>query len=124
MGPLTKGDPSSVTIVSARPRITEYVDGAVVRVLVCHDGAVGAVRGDIERYCSPVEPAFGATMQTGLGAGDALVVHVRSPAPGVVRVEGVEVTYTSGWQRGTQIAGGTFEATFGRQTVEEHLRDR
>ena len=40
---------------------------------------------------------------------------------GVVVVDGIEVTYSTGWQRGTQATGVLYRARFGTKTVREHL---
>jgi hypothetical protein len=38
-----------------------------------------------------------------------LVVEVRLAPSGQVSIQGLEVTYSHGWQRGTQVIGGDVE---------------
>ncbi len=115
-------DPSDVTIHAVEPQL---ISGkATVDVLVCHLGpespGLGAGRGrDLARFCTDREPAEGARMTRD----DQLLLRVRSDAPGRVVVRGIEVTYSHGWRRGTQLTGQTARVEFGTETLREHVAD-
>lgn len=113
-------DTDSLLVHAARARVHRG-DGATVRVLVCRhrpgDDALGTVRGRLDHWCAAVEEPS----ETRLGSHDQLVVTVTADKPGVVVVDGIEVTYSTGWQRGTQATGVLYRARFGTKTVREHL---
>ncbi|PSL01090.1 hypothetical protein CLV30_11525 [Haloactinopolyspora alba] len=107
--PQQVGD-GTVTVHSAQPRIVKAADGTEVDVLACHDGSFGTARGrdSLDEYCMSHGEVAGAR----LDEGDSLVVAVRSDEPQRVVVDGVDVTYSYGWQRGTQTTGLTAVVTF------------
>jgi hypothetical protein len=49
------------------------------------------------------------------------LVVVTSDEPSVVVVDGIEVTYSAVWQRGSRATGVLYRARFGTMTVREHL---
>ena len=113
-------DTKSLLVHAARARVNRG-DGATVRVLVCRhrpgDDVLGVVRGRLDHWCTSVaEPS-----ETRLGSHDQLVVAVTADKPGPVVVDGIEVTYSAGWQRGTQATGVHYRARFGTMTVREHM---
>lgn len=114
-------DPGVLTLHSIEPRVTE--GDAEVDVVVCRPspaaGGIGTARGDraLDRFCQSHRAADGAQMVPG----DDLIVRVRSQEPGRVVVEGIEVTYSHGWRRGSQVIGLTTKATFGTESWREHL---
>ncbi len=112
-------DPPELTIHAVEPQL--FSGNATVDVLVCHYGpkstGLGAGRDrDLTRHCADREPAEGARMTRD----DQLLLRVRSDEPGRVVVRGVEVTYSHGWRRGTQLTGQTARVEFGTETVREH----
>lgn len=106
-------DDRILTVHSVTPRVRSAPPGTTVRVMACRDGAVGAVRGSLSRFCARVWPAEGAHLRPGT-AGDWLVAVIRSSRPGRVVVDGVEVSYSHGWQRGSQVTGPRIVANFKR----------
>lgn len=114
-------DPTVLTVHSAEPQITEG-DARVV-VVVCHPrprvGGIGAVRRvrGLNRFCESHEAADSAR----IGPGDDLILRLHSEEAGRVVVEGIKLTYSHGWRRGSQVTGLTTKATFGIETVREHL---
>ncbi len=108
----SQGPRHTITLQSATPRVSTAPDGATVELLVCHDGGVGAARGRLEQYCSSVEPVAGTPFDVGGRSNDQIVVQIHSEQRGKVVVNGVELSYTSGWQHGTEITGLNAVATF------------
>lgn len=109
----SEGERHTITLKSATPQVSGAPEGATVELLVCHDGGVGAARGSLEPYCSTVEPAVaGAQFDVGERSNDQIVVKICSQQPGRVVVNGVELSYTSGWQHGSEITGLNAVATF------------
>lgn len=116
------GDPGGVTVHDVEPQVVE--GDATVEAFLCRrsagDGALGAARGEVAaRYCESQRTPAGARM----GATDDLVLRIHATEPGKVVVEGVEITYSHGWRRGSQVTGMTVVVEFGTMTVEEHLAD-
>jgi hypothetical protein len=110
-------EPVTVTLRSVEP-LAVRDDGATMAAYVCHFPAhrtshVGAVRGPLEKACPGHEPAEGASMRLGPDSPDQLVLAIASDDPARVRLRGVEVTYTRGWQTGRQRIGPTIVAVFG-----------
>lgn len=110
--------PAELTVHSVEPRVTE--GDAEVDVVVCHTGpgggGIGTARGGgLERFCESHEAAAGAQ----LGPDDQLILQVRSEKPGKVVVEGVTVTYSHGWRRGSQVTGVTATVEFGTKSVRK-----
>jgi hypothetical protein len=113
-------DPSFLTVHSAEPQVTE--GNLPVEVLVCHrwpgSVGIGSVWADqIDKYCETFEPAEGARMD----AGDQLIYRVGSDEPGSIVIEGVKVTYSHGWRRGSEITGPTVEVGFVAGMVREEV---
>jgi hypothetical protein len=104
-------DDRILSVRSVTPRVLSAPPGTTVRVVACRDGAVGAVRGSLSRYCTRVRSAEGAHLRPG-AEGDWLVAVIRSSKPGRVVVDGVEVGYSYGWQRGSQVTGPRIVVSF------------
>jgi len=118
-GPFRHIKPGSVTLHSVEPQI---VSGqADVDVLVCHrkGGAtgIGAVSGSVDDFCESTTDPDEVTLRPL----DQLILKVHSDKPVHIVVNGIKVTYSSGWQRGSQVTGMTADLTFGTETVSEHL---
>ena len=85
------------------------VDGevAVVRPLVCRDGAVSETT-EPETFCSSLDEPEGATVEPG----DGLVLEILEDQEGEATIQPVEISYRDGLQWGTQPVGPTVEASF------------
>lgn len=103
-------DGGPVTVHAVEPRVTEGSDAAKVEVLACLGGATIAARSweSLDENCMSHGDAVGAR----LDPGDLLILAVSSDEPQRVVVEGVKLTYSYGWQRGTQVTGMTADVTF------------
>lgn len=114
-------DPAVLELRSVEPQIA--TGDAEVDVLVCRPrpgaGGIGTARGvgALNRFCQSHE----AAEDTQFAPGDDLILRVHSEEPGRVVVEGIKVTYSHGWRRGSQVTGVTAKATFGTETAREHL---
>ncbi len=88
------------SIISARPRVQVFGE-AQAEVLLCEGAQIGIVYGtDVEPPCSPIGFQGAAT------SGDQVVLRVTPESPGaVVVVDGIDLTYTTGLQRGTEHTG-------------------
>jgi hypothetical protein len=102
-----------VSIHSARANVVSDSAGARIRFFVCtleenaEVGSIGAYRGsEIYDDCSSLVPAEGATMELNADPKQQLVMAVALTNTGRVHVEGVDLDYSHGWQRGTQRIGG------------------
>lgn len=70
-------------------------------------GALGTgSQADVDEFCSTLTPADGATLSLGR---EQLLLEVTPTRQGVVKIHGLDVTYTHGWQHGTQRIGGDVE---------------
>jgi hypothetical protein len=106
----------SVRLVSARPRVRENSANADISVLLCYPTAsqIYHATGNLDGLCKPAVPVEGQTMQATPNAktwarAPNLIVLVKPRQAGTVRVDGVEVTYRAGLQRGTQSTGRNLE---------------
>jgi hypothetical protein len=130
-GRLTAGEPVSygmshvkvtsragVTVDKVMPNVVENSARATVTVQVCTpdvrsgNGAIGSTP-DARRECSRLVPAQGAVMHVSGRAPDQLLVTVTGMVPGVVRIEGLHVSYTHGWHRGNQDVGADVRLVVG-----------
>jgi hypothetical protein len=113
-------NPDVLTLHAAEPQVAE--GKATVDVVVCHTGSergdrLGAARGRVDRYCKPHEVPEGARVSPD----DYLILRVRSDEPGDVVVDGLKLTYSHGWRRGSEETGSTVEVKFGTESVSENL---
>lgn len=117
--PQRKLELDTVTIHSVEPQVIK--GNATIDVVACGTShgkpGVGAVRGTLGEYCEWHQEAEGSTLR----ADDQLILRVHSEDPDRLVVRGAKVTYSYGWQRGSQITGQTVRVTFGRKSVREHL---
>ena len=76
-------------------------------------GGVGLIgrRGHFEEVCPDPVQAEGARFEPRDEARQDLVMVITPRAEGSVDVSGIEVTYTRGWQRGTQVTGPSYAGT-------------
>ena len=109
------GEGEAVSIRSVAPRVVQNSAGATFEFFVCTQDsetwdqtALGLVYGAsrFAEFCPdprPVEP--GTDLDTGATEPQQLVMVVTVTKPGVVATHGVDLTYSHGWQRGTQSTG-------------------
>lgn len=99
----------AVTINSVSPSLVETNDDTKIVFFVCTltgGAGIGTVyERHMSDFCSSLEPAAGATMHLGGDSAQTLVMAVDQPGVGRVRIRDVAVTYSHGWQRGTQHTG-------------------
>ena len=114
---LTSADPQrrlgTVTIASATPHNLNQPDAAKVGFYVCTlnptelAGGIGsASESDIKQSCGSLVPATDAKMDLDARPAQFLLMKITPTRPGqVITVQGADVTYRHGWQRGTQTLG-------------------
>jgi hypothetical protein len=103
----------TITIRSASANVVENSAGADISFHVCtiapHTG-IGAIGSsnekDMHEYCDALVPADGATLRLDADPMQQVVMAVTLRQPGRVRVDGMDLEYTLGWQAGTQRIGG------------------
>lgn len=129
MSYVADGAEDEVTIHSARAVTRSGPSTATVELLVCtfdEDagvGALGAVGEDeIERDCASLVPAEGATLRLSGTPTQQLIVAFSLPEPGRLKIRGVEVDYSHGWRRGTQLVGGDIDAVRKKSHVPNRSR--
>jgi len=99
-------EPRTVTLHDARPRIVQNTSGAKVSFSLCREsGPLGADTAPLDEYCAEVVPLDDSEMEVSPDTGDLVVMTIRPTQPGSVRIRGMDLTYTDGWQRGTEHAG-------------------
>jgi hypothetical protein len=100
----------SVALRAVAPVVVKNTAGAGVAMVLCTPTGtygVGSVRAaDLGQYCSQVAPLGSGTVALGLGPPmTQLLAEITPSRPGVVRIEGFEVTYRDGIRWGTQTGG-------------------
>lgn len=101
----------SVILRDASPRVAPGSAAADVRILWCaapRGGTpVGAVKATAQASCSETPRLAGQllTLPTEDTRFGHLVVEIVPLEPGEVTVEGADVSYSAGWQRGKQASG-------------------
>jgi hypothetical protein len=102
-----------VSIDEVRPRVTRNTASAEIRSLLCtiaDDADVGAIGlegpEEIAGDCGRLIPVEGTTMQLNASPRQEIVFEVTLTEPGAVGIKGADVTYSYGWQHGTQRTGG------------------
>jgi hypothetical protein len=103
----------SASIDDVRPRVTRNTASAEIRSLLCtiaDDADVGAIGLEgperIAGDCGRLVPVEGTTMQLNASPRQEIVFEVTLTEPGAVEIKGADVTYSYGWQHGTQRTGG------------------
>lgn len=114
----------TVVIESVRPRIRKDTADATYEFWVCTrpdatpDAAqLGIVAGQraFDEHCPAAEPVrAGTRLHTGADPAQQLVMVVRPRRAGVASTTGVELTYSHGWRRGTQLIGTEVQITRAR----------
>ena len=113
-----RGTSGVVSIHAARPHVVSDSASARIEFFVCTIdesagvGAIGTSLGsDIHDYCSALVPAEGATLELNADPPQQLVMAVSLTNAGRVQVQGIDLDYSDGWQRGTQRIGGDVRRT-------------
>lgn len=92
-----------VTVLETYPR--DEGPGFRNQVLVCRprpgESRVGVVTGSLDRWCAEVAEATSEVLRRG----DQLVLVLRNDSPATIGIHGVELTYSTGLQRGSQLIG-------------------
>ncbi|HSV39037.1 MAG TPA: hypothetical protein VLI04_09775 [Nocardioidaceae bacterium] len=110
-----------VTIASATPRILENSAGASFDFYVCtfdparkNAASLGSAwPRQFAKICpEPVPVVDGTVLDVGSDEPQQLVMRISVERPGVVRTQGVALTYSHGWQRGTQAIGEHVKITY------------
>ena len=103
----------TITIRSARAHVVENSADADITFYVCAlapltgIGAIGSSNEqDMRELCDSLVPADGATLRLDAQPMQQVVMAVTLRQPGRVRVDGMDLEYTLGWQAGTQRIGG------------------
>ncbi|HEU4566417.1 MAG TPA: hypothetical protein VFR99_00180 [Marmoricola sp.] len=104
----------TITIRSARANVVHDSANARIVFQVCtidpgeEIGAIGSSdeRG-IRKYCSSLVPAAGATLKLNARPFQQVVMAVTLTRPGEVEIDGMNIDYERGWQRGSDLTGGT-----------------
>ena len=108
------GEGETVRIDSATPRMLQNTAEATVEFFVCrldlrgaNHSALGAVGPrHFAGVCpDPVPVVEGTELAIGAEPPQQLLMRVVVESPGRLRIDGVDLTYTHGWQRGTQTVG-------------------
>lgn len=114
------GEGEAISIESVSPRTVLNTAEATFGFYVCTldlDGtgysALGATGPrEFARVCpTPVPVIDGTELDVGAEPPQQLVMGVTVHRPGVVRTRGVDLTYSRGWQHGTQAIGGHVRIT-------------
>ena len=103
----------TLELKSATPVVRSDTADAELEVFLCEVdpdaevAGVGAQRREPTNICRVFEPVSdGMRFLTGGGEPrHELILRVRTTQPGVVRVEGIEISYRDGLRRGTQVTG-------------------
>ena len=115
----------TITVESARARVVTNTADAKIEFFVCvvdpasGVGSVGAVRqDDFEDECPSATPVEGAALELKLNATprEEVVIAVTLSHAGQIQIEGFDLTYSRGWQHGTQHIGGEVDLANNSQT--------
>jgi hypothetical protein len=103
-----------VTLREVMPVVTQNTAGAVIEVTLCRQGEdadqYGGWGGALSAHCVETAPVSGATLDSEPGP-SGVVVSVTPQQPGIVTIEGFDVSYRDGWRRGLQRAGIRLDVT-------------
>ncbi|WP_248581029.1 hypothetical protein [Nocardioides sp. InS609-2] len=112
-------DAERVRIDRVTPVFMKNTARAEVRFLVCTIdpasgvGGVGLVgRRSFNKTCPEPVPAEGAWFEPDDSAHQDIVMAITPRTDGAVNMSAIEITYTQGWQHGTQVTGPSYEAPY------------
>jgi hypothetical protein len=102
-------EPRTVTLHDVSARVVKDTAGPEITFSLCRaeEEPISSARGPLGRWCSEVLPIDDTEMTLNADPHDIVVMTIRPTKPGVVRVRGMDLTYTDGWQRGTEQTGLT-----------------
>lgn len=105
---LRAGDSATVTIDQVVAQVSQNSADASISFSVCSDPdgvPIGIANGRLDRWCGQIDPVEKAELTTGEGHFDQVVITIVPARAGAVEIDGVELTYSYGWQRGSQLTG-------------------
>ena len=101
------GEP--VTLIAATPHILLNTAGARITFHVCvvaQRGTIGSAIGDLSRWCSRLLPMKNTRFPlTFVFPRRQVLMTIKTTKPGVVRIQGIHLTYRFGKQSGSQLVG-------------------
>ena len=106
------GEHETATIHHVTADVAVNSSAARIKFYVCRVdpaqrvGAIGSLNGSVRRYCLSLVPVHEAKLGLGRHPMDQIIMGLFPTRPGRVTVRNVEVTYSRGWQTGTQRVGG------------------
>lgn len=100
--------PKTVTIHRAEPVIDSDTTAAKIEFWVCtarptHPFANAL--GELRRYCSDLKPAVDSSFAVRMTPPQFVTMSVTPTQPGTARIRGMHLSYSDGWQSGTQTIG-------------------
>lgn len=103
--PRTGGGTETVSLRAASAQVSHDSAESRISFTICRPRSrgdvIGAVRGDLDRWCRATEPLGETDVAMTVGprpTGDYLVVTVAPTRPGRTRITSVEVNYARGWR--------------------------
>lgn len=102
----------TLTIRGTRAHVVANSSDATIDFFVCTVnrsvvGAIGSVdEAGIHEQCLTLVPAEGARLELNADPRQQVVMAVTNAHAGRVRIVGMDLSYSHGWQRGTQRTGG------------------
>ena len=104
-----------INVRSVTPRVSRNDAGATVTVMTCTvtgaDGVGAVPAGEIARLCAPLEEFVPAVLA--LPTRHSLVVAITPTRPGMLRIDGVDISYRDGLRIGRQHTGVTITGKAG-----------
>ena len=105
----TTATDGSVNLAEAAPHVLVNTAGAELTTHVCRvagEGSFSSVLGDLDDYCSELTPVDGAVLSLPEESSrQQVVMTITAAHPGVLGVQGLDLTYRDGAQYGTQRVG-------------------
>jgi hypothetical protein len=100
-------EPRTATLHDASARVVRNTAEAKISFSLCRaeKEPIGSASGRLERWCTQVLPIDDTEMTLNADPPDIVLMTIRPTQPGVVRVRGMDLTYTDGWQRGAEHIG-------------------
>lgn len=109
-----RGQSGTATIRDVTANVVRNSSHATIEFFVCTVNTssgietIGSVDGDgIHDFCLTLEPAAGREIKLNADPRQQVVMALTNMDPGRVKIVGMDLSYSHGWQRGTQLTGGT-----------------
>ena len=109
LGPST-GSGRTIRISDVTAQVVQAPTGTEVVGLICRGGAIGFT-SDANAFCTELAEANGETLHYGNATLEQLVLRITSPNPGLVEIDGADLTFRDGLQSGTTQVGRTVLVT-------------